>query len=251
MVQYIRLTQEKTLLMNTESIGFTTRSVAIRRGDDRLPAWTAQILTKKAVDDEEFCAAVAAQTRQSPADVNYIFSVASDVLRDFLRQGRRVNLRDVGFGLTLTGKFPSADAAPDAARNAVRVSASAKPSLAKAFDLSELSFENVTRPLSAHIFSVMDATLRQDGVVADSSHVLITGEGLKVDQSADDEGVWLVDADGTAVATGMILENDAATLDCSFAGMPSPGSYRIEVRARNGASPSFAPAIVHKTIEVK
>ena len=45
--------------MNTESIGFTTRSVAIRKRDDSLPAWTAQILAKKAVDDEEFCAAVA------------------------------------------------------------------------------------------------------------------------------------------------------------------------------------------------
>ena len=133
--------------MNTESIEFTTRSVAIRKRDDSVPSWTAQILSKKAVDDEEFCAAVAERTRQSLADVNYIFTVASDVLKDFLRQGRRVNLRDVGFGLTLTGKFPSADAAPDAVRNAVRVSASAKPSLAKAFDLSELSFENVMRPL--------------------------------------------------------------------------------------------------------
>ena len=237
--------------MNTESIGFTTRSVAIRKRDDSLPAWTAQILAKKAVDDEEFCAAVAAQAQQSLAYVNYIFSVASSVLKDFLRQGRRVNLRDVGFGLTLTGKFPSADAAPDSARNAVRVSASAKPSLAKAFDLSELRFENVTRPLTAHIFSVMDATLRQDGVVADPSHVLITGERLKVDQSADDEGVWLLDADGTTVATGTILENDAATLDCSFAEMPPPGQYRIEVRARNGASPSLAPAIVRKTFEAK
>ena len=104
--------------MSAESISFTTRSVAGKGGGDAAPsAWTAQVIAKRTVDEDEFFADVAARTRQSVADVSYIFSTAGQALRDFLRQGCRVSLSDVGFSLTLTGKFPTADAAPDAANN--------------------------------------------------------------------------------------------------------------------------------------
>ena len=188
---------------------------------------------------------------RSPAEIRYIFTTAGEVLREFLRQGCRVNLSDVGFCLTLTGKFPSEDAAPDAARNSVTVCAHATKALKDAFELSSLQFVNVTHSLKARIFSVMDATLKRDGVIADGSCVLITGEGLRVDQSAADEGVRLVDATGATVAVGTILENDAASLDCSFASLPPAGSYRVEVSARNGAASSFAPAVVRKAVVVK
>ena len=238
--------------MGAESIEFTTRSVAGHGGEGiASPAWSAQVIAKRTVDEAEFCAAVAARTRQSAADVGYIFSTAGAVLRDFLRQGCRVNLSDVGFGLTLTGTFPTEDAAPDASRNGVNIRAHASRSLTNALALSEINFVNVTHPLVARIFSVMDATLRQDGVIGDPSRVLITGEGLRVDQSAADEGVCLLDAAGSVVAAGTILENDAATLDCSFASLPPSGTYRLEVRARNGAAASFAPAIVRKSVEVR
>ena len=238
--------------MSAESIRFTTRSVAGKGGGDAAPsAWSAQVIAKRTVDEDEFFADVAARTRQSVADVSYIFSTAGQALRDFLRQGCRVNLSDVGFSLTLTGKFPTADAAPDAARNAVNIRAHASRKLTDALELSELKFVNVTHPLSAHIFSVMDVTLQQDGVIADPSRVLVAGEGLKINPSAADEGAWLVDAEGEPVATGTILENDVATLDLSFDALPPAGRYRLEVRARNGASPSFAPAVVRKVVEVK
>ena len=238
--------------MSAESIGFTTRSVAgVGGGDAASPSWSAQVIARRMVDEAEFCAAIAARTRQSAADVGYIFSTASQVLRDFLRQGCHVNLADVGFSLTLTGKFPSEDAAPDAVRNAVNVRAHASRTLTRAFDLSSLDFVNVTRPLSARIFSVMDVTLQQDGVIADPSRLLVTGEGLKIDQSAADEGVWIVDAAGNPVAAGTVLANDAATLDISFDALPPAGRYRLEVRARNGAASSFAPAVVRKVVEVK
>lgn len=238
--------------MSTESIKFTTRAVEGQgRADSADMAWSAQVIARRIVDEAEFCAVVAERTRQSAADVGYIFTTAGAVLRDFLRQGCRVNLSDVGFGITLTGKFPSEDAAPDATRNAVNVRAHASRAFTRSLSLAELNFVNVTHPLVARIFSVMDATLRQDGVIADPSHVLVTGEGLKVNQSAADEGVCLLDAAGAVAATGTILENDAATLDCSFASMPPPGQYRVEIRARNGASSSFAPAVVRKSVEVK
>ena len=238
--------------MNAEKIEFTTRAVEGQgRADSADTAWSAQVIAKRIVDEAEFCAAVAERTRQSAADVGYIFTTAGAVLRDFLRQGCRVNLSDVGFGITLTGKFPSEDAAPDATRNAVNVRAHASRALTRALSLAELDFVNVTHPLVARVFSVMDATLRQDGVIADPSRVLVTGEGLKIDQAAADEWVRLVDAEGTVVATGTILDNDAATLDCSFASMPPPGQYRVEVRARNGAASSFAPAVVRKSVEEK
>ena len=238
--------------MSAESIEFTTRAMegqGRNAADNR--AWTAQVLSRRIVDEAEFCAAVAKRTRQTAIDVGYTLTIAGEVLRDFLRQGCRVNLSDVGFGLTLTGKFPSEDAAPDASRNAVNVRAHASRALTHALALNELNFVNVTHPLVARIFSVLDATLRQDGVIADPLHVLITGEGLRVDQAAEDEGVRLLDAAGAVVGTGTILENDAATLDCSFSSMPPPGQYRVEVRARNGATSSFAPAVVRKTVEVK
>ena len=236
--------------MNTEHISFTTRALAGRGAGDS-PEWTAQVLANRTVDEAEFCAAVGARLGRSAAEVGYIFSTAGDVLREFLHQGCRVNLSDVGFSLTLTGKFPTEDAAPDESRNAVNVCARATQALKNAFRLSGLDFVNVTRPLEARIFSVMDATLRHDGVICDGSRVLITGEGLRVNQSAADEWVRLIDATGAAVAVGAILENDAATLDCSFAELPPAGMYRVEVSARNGAAQTMAPAVVRKTVEVK
>ena len=236
--------------MNTEHISFTTRALAGRGAGDS-PEWTAQVLANRTVDEAEFCAAVGARLGRSAAEVGYIFSTAGDVLREFLHQGCRVNLSDVGFSLTLTGKFPTEDAAPDESRNAVNVCARATQALKNAFRLSGLDFVNVTRPLEARIFSVMDATLRHDGVICDGSRVLITGEGLRVNQSAADEWVRLIDAAGAVVAVGAILENDAATLDCSFAELPPAGMYRVEVSARNGAAQTMAPAVVRKTVEVK
>ena len=165
--------------MNTEHISFTTRALAGRGAGDS-PEWTAQVLANRTVDEAEFCAAVGARLGRSAAEVGYIFSTAGDVLREFLHQGCRVNLSDVGFSLTLTGKFPTEDAAPDESRNAVNVCARATQALKNAFRLSGLDFVNVTRPLEARIFSVMDATLRHDGVICDGSRVLITGEGLRV-----------------------------------------------------------------------
>ena len=237
--------------MSAESISFTTRSVAGKGGGDADPsAWSAQVIARRTVDEDEFFADVAERTRQSVADVSYIFSTAGQALRDFLRQGCRVNLSDVGFSLTLTGKFPTADSAPDAARNAVNIRAHASRKLTCALELSELDFVNVTHPLSAHIFSVMDVTLQRDGVISDPSRVLVTGERLKIDPSAADEGAWLVDANGEPVATGTVLETDSATLDISFDALPPVGRYRLEVRARNGAAASFAPAVVRKVVEV-
>ena len=238
--------------MAVESIGFTTRNIVGRGrvdGDDA--GWSAQILAKRTVEEAEFFAAVAARTRQSVGEVAFLFSAAGETLRDFLRQGCHVNLSDVGFGLALTGRFPSADAAPDASRNAVCVRAHATRSLARALPLKEFNLVNVTKPLVARIFSVMDAATGMDGVIADPSRVLVTGEGLGVDAAAPDEGVRLVDAGGATVAEGTVLENDASSLDCSFAELPPPGAYRVEVRARNGADRSFAPAVVRKAIEVR
>ena len=238
--------------MNAESIEYTTRSLAGKgQNADSSSAWTAQVIAKRTVEEAEFFAAVAAKTHQSAAEINYIFSTAGAVLRDFLRQGCHVNLSDVGFSIALGGKFPSADAAPDASRNAVKVCAHASRSLRNALKLSELDFVNNTNSLVAHIFSVMDSTLKQDGVVADASAVLVTGEGLLVDQSVADEGVRILDSAGAEVAVGTILSNTAATLDCSFSALPPPGAYRLEVRARNGGAPSLAPAVVRKAFEVK
>ena len=238
--------------MSAENIEYTTRSLAVKGRDaDSTSAWTAQVLAQRTVDEAEFFAAVAAKSRQSVADVSYIFSTAGVVLREFLRQGCHVNLSDVGFSIALSGKFPSADAAPDVSRNDVKVCAHATRSLKGALKLSELNFVNTTSPLVAHIFSVMDSTLKQDGVVVDAAAVLVTGEGLLVDRSAADEGVRILDSAGAEVAVGTILSNTAATLDCSFSALPPPGAYRLEVRARNGASPSLAPAVVRKVFEVK
>lgn len=238
--------------MSATSIAFSTKRIAGQgRTEGDAAAWTAQILAIRSVGEAEFCAAIAQRTRLSAVDVSYLLSTAGDVLRDFLRQGCHVNLSDLGFSLALTGTFPSADAAPDATRNEVRVCAHAKQSLAKSIAISELNLVNTAMPLVARIFSVMDVTLQRDGIIADPSRVLITGEGLRVDCTATDEGVWIVDSAGERVATGMIIENDAATLDCSFAELPPAGMYRIEVRARNGAAASFAPAVVRKSVEIR
>lgn len=237
--------------MDKEEIRFTTRHVAGSGGVATQEKWSALILPSRTVDEDEFAAAVARRTNQSAAAVAYTLSSAAETLRDFLRQGCAVNLSDVGFRLTLTGTFPTADAAPDASRNEVRVRAHTSLRLAKAFGLDDLTLRNTTAALTARIFSVMDATLQEDGVIAAPSRVLVTGERIGIDPSADDEGAWLLNLDGSVAAVATILANDAGSLDCSFATLPPPGEYRFAIRARNGADRSLAPALARKPVTVR
>ena len=237
--------------MNKEEIWFTTRHVAGSGGVAAQEKWSALVLPSRTVDEDEFAAAVARRTNQSAAAVAYTLSSAAETLRDFLRQGCAVNLSDVGFRLTLTGTFPTADAAPDSARNKVRVRAHTSLRLAKAFGLDDLALRNTTAALTARIFSVMDAMLQEDGVIADPSRVLVTGERIAIDPSAADEGAWLLNLDGTVAAVATILANDAGSLDCSFASLPPPGEYRFAIRARNGADRSLAPALARKPVTVR
>ena len=80
--------------MTARSIGFITKQIAGHgRRDASVPAeWTALMLAARSVDEDEFCEAVASRTRQNAAEVKYIFSMASSVLLDYLRQGCHVNL---------------------------------------------------------------------------------------------------------------------------------------------------------------
>ena len=237
--------------MEKAEITFATRLVAGSGAPDARKSWSAQVMPVRSVDEAEFAAAVARRTNQSVGTVAYLLSAAAETLRDFLRQGCSVNLSDVGFSLSLTGKLSSSDAAPNAASNKVCVRAHASRCLAHAFRLDDFALRNSTEPLSARIFSVMDATTQMDGEIADPSRVLVTGERLLIDRSAADEGAWLLNLDGTVAAAATILANDAGSLDCSFAALPPPGAYRFAIRARNGADGSRAPALARKPVEVK
>ena len=237
--------------MEKAEITFATRLVAGSGAPGARKSWSAQVMPVRSVDEAEFAAAVSRRTNQSVGTVAYLLSAAAETLRDFLRQGCSVNLSDVGFSLSLTGKLSSSDAAPDAPSNKLRVRAHATRRLANTFRLDDFALRNATEPLSARIFSVMDVTTQTDGEIADPSRVLVTGEGLLIDQSAADEGAWLLNLDGTVAAAATILANDAGTLDCSFAALPPPGEYRFAIRARNGADRSRAPALARKPVEVK
>ena len=237
--------------MEKADVSFTTRPVAGHGASGEGRTWTAQVLPVRSVDEDEFAAAVAQRTHQSAASVAYMFSMAAETLRDFLRQGCSVNLQDIGFSLSLTGKFASADARPDASLNNVHVRAHATRRLSKAFGLADFSWHNEVESLSARIFSVMDSTVQEDGVIAAPSRVLVTGERIGIDPSADDEGAWLLNLDGSVAAVATILANDAGSLDCSFASLPPPGEYRFAIRARNGADRSLAPALARKPVMVR
>ena len=113
----------------------------------------------------------------------------------------------------------------------------------KAFKAAVAAAEvvNVSKPLKAKVFSLMDSVTKSLNAFTGRHVVCMQGDNLGICTDNPDEGVFLV-TKGKTVAVAEVLKSDAQIIDCRFNDPPPPGKYDLIVRCRNGSDPSFAPA---------
>lgn len=211
--------------------------------------WYGRPVLSGSVSAEQVARYVAEDLNISQSLVLCIYHRTDEAVVELLQSGRNVNLDLVGYSINLKGSFDYGDSSFDASRNVLAVSAYAKRTLRNC--LSDITTRNVTNGLKASIFSIMDGTAAEEGVITVPSKVLVGGLNIHVDANPD-EGVWLTSKKGEIVATPEILANTSGTMDLDFGELTmDDGEYVLEIRARGGASTDFAPAVARRTVMVR
>ena len=231
----------RTLLFKTWPSTITT--------DDGTTVWQGAPITGPAKSKAEVCAEVGEEIGRDPVDVAYVVDKVGNRVIKNAKDGKGSNLGWVGFAISMTGSLDSADADFDPDRNEIVVRAHARPPLSGC--LAGMKARNVTTGLKAKIYTVSDASAKEDNVITVTSKVIVVGNNIQINVANPDEGCWLTKRNGDVVATPVILANDGSSLDLAFAELPPDGEYYLVVKARSGASTDFAPATVRRVVTVR
>ena len=234
--------------MNSNALMFKTHKVKNETISEQ-PFWVAIPVRRARVSTGQIAQAVA-ESRGIPAeDVLYVYRRTDEIVAEMLKSGRNVNLEMVGFSINLTGIFASKDDAFNPSRNALEVSAYAKPILRDC--LKGVSLRNVTSGLKASVFSVTDDQTFVEGLVTVASRVLVAGVDIFITAGNADEGVWVFDSNGEIAAAPTVLANTVGSLDLDLGELPPDGDYTLVVKARSGASMDYAPATARKSFTIR
>ena len=234
--------------MNGNVLMFKTHKVENEAISEQ-PFWVASPILNASVSMGHVAQAVAESKGVSTEDVLYILRSTNNVVVEMLKSGRNVNLEIVGFSINLNGSFASRDDSFNASRNAIVVSAYAKPILRDC--LKDVRLRNITSGLKANVFSVTDDTAFEEGVVTTASKVLVAGVDILIDSANADEGVWILDGKGNEVSAPTVLANTVGSLDLNLGELPPDGEYTLVVKARSGASADYAPATARRNFTIR
>lgn len=167
-----------------------------------------------------------------------------------LSRGRKLNFGEFSLSLSIRGTVDGANGEFVPGQNEVRVNIQAgcklKDALAKMRPVNATAREESARP---RIASVIDAATREENTVTPGEKLFVSGAGLLVNPSANDEGVWL-EASGVKVLRGRIIACGATTLDCVFDAALEPGDYSMAVYSRGGDPWRPAPAKARRKVRV-
>ena len=173
------------------------------------------------------------------ATCRYYLNLLHEIVAEKTLAGYRLKTEFFETGLSIRGTFDSIDDEFDPTRHAIMPTVCAT----KSFKATVAAVEvlNVSKPLKAHVFSLMDAVTKSLKAFTGRNEVHVEGVGIGIGADNPDEGVCL-SAKGETVAMAKVLKSDAQVISCRF-DVPLPsGTYDLIVRCRNGADPSFAPA---------
>jgi len=157
-----------------------------------------------------------------------------------IANGNRLNFKRFSVSLKMTGTFPRGNERYDASRNPIKVVMTPSAELNKA--AARLAPVNETEKVNPRIDSVAHSTFAADKnfqyehIRLDGGLTTMNAFYCKVDQTAEDEGVFLTALDGeTPLLKAVIKENTLCTCDVVFpkSDLP-PGEYYIRIACRGG-----------------
>ena len=212
--------------------------------------WVARPVHGTSVGTAQIVADVAEKLSMEPINVLRVMRGTDDAILARVQQGQNVNMELTGYSIGLTGSFDGSDDTFDPERNALRVSAYAKPILRDCLMAEGVIPRNVTHGLKATIFSVQDSVVHEEGVITVASIVLVAGTNIHMGPN-DDEWCGLFTKKGELAARATVLANDGGTANLSFAELPIDGEYYLTVFARNGAPADRMPAVARRAVTVR
>lgn len=182
--------------------------------------------------------------------VGCVWNACGSQLGEELVNGNRVDLGWLYAYLTAQGSSESIREPWNSTKNRLTPTFLAKVGLKTC--LNEAEKVNVTAGATVMVQHVADSVAVVDGMISGTTDVdvRITGNGLAVDISAEDEGVWLEDAKGIVQAVATVTEATTTSLACRFATLPPDGTYTLVVSSRNGLGPEYGVAMGRRKVTV-
>ncbi len=174
------------------------------------------------------------------------------ILRE-LSQGYRVDIENfLTGGVAIEGVFEAANSPWDKAKHRLAPYFTAKGTMKSAF--TDVVGVNVTEGNHCVIKRVLDTTVKTEGVITNAKDVTvyISGINMSIDTTAEDEGVWLENAEGAIVAVATVVESTATTVNCTFPTLPleEDGNYKVVVASRGGLGREFGVSIARKNVKL-
>ena len=165
--------------------------------------------------------------------------------------GKRVETEMFSMYLTGRGGFKGTTGKWDPAKHSLHLAINLKGAL-KA-KLADIEFVNVSEGIKVSLYSVGDEIWAEDGVIAGTagSAVKIVCDNGKVLAGREDEGVWLLDLEGTVVQKLTVTGSTEQTCDATVAEDIPAGEYKVMLASRNGEGLERGVGIAYRKITVK
>ena len=199
--------------------------------------------------DDDLIRDVAEATNQSEAAVRYFEEMRRAMIERALRDGKAVYVGGVANIVTVQGPFDTIDGEFDPSRNKLAVTGFTYGSRQRC--LEGIVPENMEKGALPRLGSVREEGQAENELCVAGRTISITGSDLKLDASAEDEGVRLVDAKtGEVVSVAAVESSGLTTAYCRFAELPPPGRYMLVVATRAGLSREHKVAEASREVAV-
>lgn len=165
---------------------------------------------------------------------------------------KQMNVK-LGFGdirLTVTGGLSDLS---ESINDKCRAGVNFQPCAEIARLLKQVELVNKTKSVALYIDVVVEQGHPTDRnmLFTPNATVSITTNCGRIDTTRDDEGIWLVDAAGGKVATGVVTTTNAEYTLVQFPTLPEPGQYTLVYACRNGEDAGeFTPAVKRRKVTV-
>ena len=176
-------------------------------------------------------------------------NICLDKMVELALSGARIETENISMYVTAKGGFASTSDKWDPDRNSLHLVVNLKGELKKA--LENIKFVNTTEGIVARITYASDDVARVNGQISGltTATIELAGEGLNLDTSSDDQGVWFCDAEKTIVSKLVVTARTEQTLDCHPSTELAQGDGYLMV-ATNNSEAGKGIAVVYHAVEV-
>lgn len=220
----------------------------------RAGAWEGYTIRPKirgVMTYDETIKSIADATRLTQAQVRGTFDQLTKTIElRAIKDQMRVKLGFADVQLTVKGSLNDLSE-PLAGR--CEASLSFQPAKALNDMLRNVELVNDTKTVQLVLHTIVEQGHPNDTnkLFAANASVSITTNCGRIDTSRDDEGIWLVNASGEKVATGVVTTTNSAYSIVQFATLPAPGQYKLVYACRNGEDASeYTPAVKTRNVTV-